>query len=65
MIAHWAHIDADGWVISWGECPARDVFLQELGAGLTAIGRPPEVNGWGPWRYLNGAWVLDEEGSEA
>jgi len=57
MRVFWAHIDAEGRVVSWGENASHDVFLQALGDGLTAVARPPEVTGYGGWRYINGEWV--------
>lgn len=57
--SYWAHIDADGQIISWGQCSAADVFLQDLQEGLTAVARPEHVTGYGGWRYFNGDWTQD------
>jgi hypothetical protein len=53
----WAHVDADGAILSWGQCAGQDIFLQHLPEGLTAVARPEHVTGYDGWRYLNGEWV--------
>lgn len=57
MIVYWAHIDASGQIISWGQCSTTDIFQQNLPDGLTAVARPEHVTGYGGWRYINGEWV--------
>ena len=63
MIVHWAHVDEEGRVVSWGQARAGDVFLQPLAEGLTAVGCPPDVNGWAPWRLAGEEWILETEGT--
>jgi len=58
---HWAHIDAQGKVVSWGTAHGTDVFLQELGPGLTAVSRPEDVTGYTGHRLINGEWKKEAE----
>lgn len=58
---HWAHVDGDGRVVSWGTALGSDVFLQALAEGLTAVARPESVNGWDGWRLIGEEWVQDQE----
>lgn len=54
---YWAHVDSDGYIVTWGTAIGADVFLQELQPGLTAVSRPQDANPWDGWRYINGEWV--------
>jgi hypothetical protein len=58
---YWAHIDAEGKIITFGTSSSLDVFKQPLAPGLTAVSRPPDVNGFDDWKYINGEWSKDEQ----
>lgn len=54
---HWAHVDADGKVVSWGTSHGSDVFLQSLRPGLTAVSRPEIVTHLSGHEYRDGQWI--------
>lgn len=56
---HWAHIDNNGYIVSWGTAVGSDVFLQNLEPGLTAVARPADANPWDHWRYVNEEWIQE------
>ena len=57
---NWAHVDADGRIQRWGASAARDIFAQELPAGLTAVVRPDDISGYDRARYVDGQWINEE-----
>lgn len=60
---HWAHIDAAGFIVTWGTSVGSDVFLQKLAPGLTAVARPENITGYDGARYIDGAWLKEEVNS--
>ena len=64
MTVLWAHINADGYVESWGVSCGTDAFLQSLPVGQTAVGRPENVHGHTVsgqrWRLADDVWALED-----
>jgi len=42
----WAHVDAEGNIVMFGQSFGDDAFLQPLAEGLTAMARPQHVTGY-------------------
>ena len=61
MIVHWAHIDSNGNIVTWGSAKEEDVELQPLAPGLTRVARPPDANPWDGWKYTNDVWIIEQE----
>lgn len=61
MKIHWAHIDSDGKIETWGTVHDQDVFRQALAPGLTAVARPADITGYSNVRYIDGQWVKQKE----
>lgn len=47
----WAHIDADGNVLSHGVSQWQDVFLQPLSDGAICVSRPESVTCYSNHKY--------------
>lgn len=58
MTIHWAHVDKDGAIVSWGTAQGTDVFLQNLPPNLVAVGRPEDVTGYSGHRFINNTWSI-------
>jgi len=61
MTIHWADIDDDGSVVSWGSCAEQDMHHQAPPApNLTRVNRPENVTGFEPWRFKDGTWKMEQ-----
>lgn len=59
MKTHWAHIDVDGYPVSWGVAVGNDLDYQVVPEGLTRVECPPDVNSYDGWRYVSNEWIQE------